>query len=298
MSFPVTALVNPALRDNESLLFYATQNRQLALQRWSFQPSVQTTDFHENGLWQGPIVLPSALASFVQRGLSNVYGFIKAPGAKNEDPMIIAQLSPVTQLLTTGDELTTSFSGLAATGDGNENVYVYYLKNSGPGTSAAIQQCSLGNNEPEFNPFDNPTPASTSRIAAVHVGDGTRLIFFQKSNNDIQFINSSETNPDAHTIHDTGSAAPSTPLTAIVYTEGGVPSVYLYFVSGQKKIMRATANVSNLDSIVWSTPATRDKLKLVSADSQLCATVSAKENMVFYVESGAKDYNIHRDPRT
>ena len=69
MSYPVTAIVNPALTDNESLLFYATQKGQLALQRWSFKSSVQATDFHENGLWQGPIVLPSALASFVQRGL-------------------------------------------------------------------------------------------------------------------------------------------------------------------------------------------------------------------------------------
>lgn len=68
MAYPVTALVNPALKD-ESLLFYATQKGQLALERWSFQSSVQPTEFHENGLWQGPIVLPSSLASFVQQGL-------------------------------------------------------------------------------------------------------------------------------------------------------------------------------------------------------------------------------------
>lgn len=66
-------------------------------------------------------------------------------------------------------------------------------------------------------------------------------------------------------------------------------------MSSQKKIMRATLNVATMK---WSTPAERAKLKLMSADSQLCATQSAKENMVFYVENGAKAYNIHRDPRT
>lgn len=48
--------------------------------------------------------------------------------------MIIAQLSPVTQLITADDQLTTSFSGLAATKntgeDGVENIYIYYLQNA------------------------------------------------------------------------------------------------------------------------------------------------------------------------
>lgn len=80
MAYPVTAIVNTALEktpEAETLLYYATPKYQLALQRWSFQANVQTTDYHENGLWSGPIVLPSSLASAVQRGMVKYGSFCK-----------------------------------------------------------------------------------------------------------------------------------------------------------------------------------------------------------------------------
>jgi len=99
----------------------------------------------------------------------------------------------------------------------------------------------------------------------------------------------------AVTIPDTTNSAPGTPLAAVLYGE----EIFLYYMNNSndaKKLMRTSRNVGNTTS-TWSTPAERTKLKAMNSDTQLCATVSEKENMVFYVEKGAKVYNIHRDPR-
>jgi hypothetical protein len=56
-----------------------------------------------------------------------VYGFLRLPDSKPDDPLLIAQISPIVQPIRAGDAMKTKLKGIASAGDGDSNVFLYFL---------------------------------------------------------------------------------------------------------------------------------------------------------------------------
>ncbi|KAF3921004.1 hypothetical protein ABW20_dc0108476 [Dactylellina cionopaga] len=306
-SNPITSIVNPSRP--ETLIFYVTEKRQLALERWPFDLNNRRKHV-DNGTRDGDIATPGVISSVIRQGVITVYGFLTAEqldsastdrlrdGGNESDPVpkYIAQLSPVVNPVMFGEEMQTSLYGLATGTDGDTKTWIYFLKSPAVGTNPVLHECEIIEDTPNVNPLlaDNQ-PLANSKLALLKYpkndddGSDDRSLYFQDGDNDNKIYQCfpSRDNDNATTLPQSAGLVG----TAIAATYSGLGAslvTYVYYLN-QNKDLVCSIKKGGING-KWDNPIVVPKSKKVNANSQLTVTTDSKHNHIFYIETGGKSY--------
>ncbi|MCJ1399331.1 hypothetical protein MMC11_002533 [Xylographa trunciseda] len=228
----------------------------------------------------------------------------KSTAAVGDDPLkpnIISQLIPFPNPVSSDEDPTTIYVGLAAVSD-NNITWIYFIKQTSKGSNPTLREATITPGQtPDFAAFDisvNPL----SRVAALYLPTTKeRLVFFQHDSgegvekNAIQFLKIGKQGVhNIVTIIGTTEALVGTALAAtFIEAPDGKYVVYLYYTSGNLELVRTI----NKDG-AWSTPTVVSAQPQLLLSSQMTATHDAEHNHVFYIENSnpKKGYRNHRDP--
>ncbi|KAK6499505.1 hypothetical protein TWF506_004135 [Arthrobotrys conoides] len=300
-SNPVTSVVNP-FNQKETLLYYITQKRQLALERWPLDPAAASNRrlHNDNGTINGRFATPGVLATVVRQGVITVYGFLPASqvdttstdetGTKVE-LNYVAQLSPIVNPVKAGEDMQTSLFGLAAADDGDTTTWIYYTKLPAPGQDPIIYETTINVDSAQANPLNKDLqPLANSKLAVIKYPDSDdRILFYQDNDNDNKiYAYFPSRDEDSSKTLNRSAAFPGTPLAATISGSGDSLVTYVYFVDPSKDLV-CSIKRGGIEGR-WEAPILVPKSKKVNANSQLTVTTDSKHNHIFYIETGGRSY--------
>jgi len=301
-SNPITSIPNPFRP--ETLLFYVTEKRQLALERWPFDLN-NRRKHTDNGSNNGDISAPGVIASVLRQGVITIYGFlnidevgISTAGGDSPDTSLkyIAQLSPIVNPVVFGEDMKTSLYGLATIGDGDTKTWIYFLKSPAAGRDPILYECEIVEDAPNVNPLNKDLqPLNNSKLAAIKYprneddGSEDRVLFYQDGDNDNKIYSYFPSrDEDSSKTLNRSAAFPGTPIAATISGSGANVVTYVYFVDPSKDLV-CSIKRGGVDG-KWEAPVLVPKSKKVNADSQLTVTTDSKHNHIFYIETGGRSY--------
>ncbi|KAK6510289.1 hypothetical protein TWF481_005006 [Arthrobotrys musiformis] len=300
-SNPVTSVINP-FNLKETLLYYITPKRQLALERWPLDPgSASNRRLHnDNGTLNGRFAAPGVLATVVRQGVITVYGFLPVDqvdtvstdeSGATAQVNYVAQLSPIVNPVKAGEDMQTSLFGLAAADDGNTTTWIYFTKLPAPGQDPIIYESTINVDSAEVNPLNRDLqPLANSKLAVIKYPDSDdRVLFYQDNDNDnkIYAYFPSRDEESSRTLN-RSAAFPGTPLAVTISGSGDNVVTYVYFVDPSKDLV-CSIKRGGIDG-KWEAPILVPKSKKVNVNSQLTVTTDSKHNHIFYIETGGRSY--------
>jgi len=290
----VAAISNP-LDATEALLFYCTPQCNLALEHRPLG-STQYVAYIDNGSpkSQGLIAQPGQFAVVQHNKTVCVYGLINTLDGVNK-VTLVSILSPTINPVApySSASAVTTYTALAATGDGGVNDYVYFLQqNPSTGNPVIIEYTFDADPTGGSNPLEFCHPAADTQLAACYdKTGGFRMVFFQNISTDRQDIWYTRVDQGTENfIQETSNVEDGTPLAAITRYEtvGDTtnPTVYLYYVDRDSTLTRVSFDER---AGQWSSPSAVKGANSVPASSGLAvvADPTLDVNHVFVLSGGA-----------
>ncbi|KAF7549375.1 hypothetical protein G7Z17_g6425 [Cylindrodendrum hubeiense] len=290
MSF--ATLWNPLSGDGNShlLIFYTTSKLNLGIRQWNIDGAGPSwSERQESPI--GVIQQGSKLGAIQRQGQICVYGITNVKDSKG-DKSCVSLLSPVQ--LSLGVKAT--FGRLAAAGDGNEDGWLYFIRDDPP----AIYEHRLDSESPSPARIDHDAKlwgenGSVTHLAACYIpSTNSRYVVYQTAA--CQIILFDVKKKLATIIGHSIFAKGGTPLAIASYVDGaGKVARIIYFVSdGNGALMKARS----VDGGDWEISNVADASK-PSDNTTLSVSVSEtkKHNIIVYSnQPDLQAMEIHIDP--